>query len=149
MGKGAEQRELADARLAEAFAGRGYADAREPYRMRLRELRQAQPGLFESATRHYEDVVVPALAGNAPDPVAAWADYGRFLGELQGPGRVVAIDATGLAATGANAEPDGDMLLFLPDDRNSSVLPLLVPATPSRAQQATYDLLVLRKLAIS
>ena len=149
MGNDAEQRTLADARLAQSLSERGYADAREPYRARLRELRQAQPSLFEAATRHYAEVVVPDLANAASDPVASWADYGRFLGELEGPGRVVAVDPSGSALHGPDAKPAGDMLIFLPEDRKSSALPLLVPAQPTPAQRASYDLLVLRKLSLS
>lgn len=142
-----EARVVADARLDEALRRLGYADPRRAYRERLRELKAANPALFDEATRRYEESIVRAIGGGA-DALEAWIDYGRFLGELSGVGRVVAVDASGLASARAAAAETRDLILFVPDDTRANVLPLACPVAPSPAQRATYDLLVLGRAAL-
>lgn len=142
----AELRARAEARLAEAAAAAACADPRPPLRDRLRDLKEAHPAAFERAIGHYEQVVLPGLAG-AAEPLAAWIEYARFLGELTSPGRVLAVDATGWAGPYQAPEP-GQLVLFLPDDQAGAVLVALSPAAPTAAQQATIDLLVKHKLSL-
>jgi hypothetical protein len=137
-------KERAEARLLEAFAREGIADNRPAYRQRLRALRERNPAAFERALHHYEDAVLPTLAGEA-DPVATWIAYGRWLAELDGAGRLYEVDAHGRARPYDAAPADG-LVLFVPDDAGSEVLPARLPVTPSAAQRATYDLLVAGKL---
>ncbi len=137
----------AAARLTEAFAARGLKDARDAYRARLRALRAADPEAFARATAFYEDHVTPRLESDE-DPLEVWIDYGRMLGELNGPGRLLAVDASGRARPYQPPLPTGTLLLFVPDERNEDVLAAMEPASPSAAQRATYGLLVERKLGL-
>ena len=140
--------DAATLRLTRAFAQRGLADARDAYRARLRWLRSADPDAYARAASYYETEVTPRLEG-AGDPVEVWIEYGRMLGELSGPGRLVAIDASGRARTHTPPLPADTLLLFIPEDREREVLAAMVPASPSRAQAATHTLLVERKLGLS
>lgn len=133
-------KDRAEARLLEAFGQAGIEDNRPVYRQWLRGLRERNPDAFERALRHYEEAVLPALAGG-PDPIEVWIGYGVWLAELEGPGRLVEIDARGRARPAQAASADG-LVLFLPEDERVPVLPTRLPATPSAAQRATWDLLV-------
>jgi hypothetical protein len=141
-----ELRARAEARLQQAAAAGACADPRPPLRERLRELKDSHPAAFERARDHYEQVVLPALAGTA-EPLPAWVDYACFVGALASPGRLVAIDETGRAVPYQVYRP-GALVLFVPDDAAAPVLPALAPAAPTAAQQATIDLLVKRKLGL-
>jgi hypothetical protein len=134
----------AEARTLEAIASGPYDDFREAYRDRLRWLKEARPQAFSDAVGSYERLVESVAAG--ADPIDAWLEYGKQLGDLSGRGRVVRIDETGreVPATGTGTE----MLLHLPDDINVPALPLAIPRAPSEAQKATLDLLVHRRLAL-
>jgi hypothetical protein len=141
-----ELRTHAEARLAAAAAALGLADPRQPYRDRLKQLRQSQPEAFERAVAHYERDVLPLLAGEAP--LDGWVEYGRFLGQLTSNGRLTAIDASGRATPFRPPLQSDLVVLFLPDDTAAEALITAVPALPSAAQQASLDLLVHRKLAL-
>jgi hypothetical protein len=136
----------AEARLAAAAAALGLADPRNPYRERLKQLRQSQPEAFERAVAHYEQDVLPLLAGEAP--LDAWVEYGRFLGQITSNGRLTAIDASGHASPFRPPLRPDLLVLFLPEDTAAEALVAAVPARPAAAQQATLDLLVHRKLAL-
>lgn len=148
MADEADGKGQADARLTQALLARGQADPRASYRERLRQLRAQQSGLFDAATRHYSEVVLPSLVDVAADPIETWVDYGRFLAELEGPGRVVRIDESGRAEGATSADGSSTMLIFLPEDRHQRALALLTPAQPSAAQKASYDLLVGGRLSL-
>lgn len=139
-------RARADARLDEAAASRGYADPRPPLRDLLRDLKERHPAAFSTARQHFEQQVVPGLAA-AADPLAEWVDYARFLASLTTAGRLLAVDATGLAAPYRVPEP-GQLILFVPEDTAFPVVVAAAPADPSAAQRATLDLLVQRKLSL-
>jgi hypothetical protein len=143
----AETRVLAEARLAEAAAAHHLSDPRQPLRERLRQLRERQPDAFSRAVAHYEEQVLPLLA--AGEPLVAWLDYARFVGQLTSNGRLTAIDETGLAVTlkAAAAPLPGTLVLFVPEDNAIDTLVALAPAAPSPAQDATVALLVQRRLA--
>jgi hypothetical protein len=140
-------KERAEARLLEAFTRHAVADNRPAYRQRLRGLRDRDPAAFDRALRHYEDDVLPALAGG-DDPVAVWIAYGDWLGRLDGPGRLVEIDARGRARPADAAAADG-LVLFIPDDAGAQVLAVRLPAAPAPAQRATYDLLVAGRVELT
>jgi hypothetical protein len=135
-----------DARLSEAFARQQLEDTRPLYRQRLRRLRERDATAFDRALRHYEEVVLPALgAGNA---VEAWVEYGRWLAELDGPGRLLAIDPWGRATPYSPPPTEDALILHVPEDPRAPVLATRVPAAPSPSQQATYDLLVLERVEL-
>lgn len=140
-----ELRSRAEARLAEAAQARGLADPRPAYRERLRVLKHTHPDAFQQAVRHYDEQVLPALADR--DPLDAWIEYGRFLASLTSAGVATAIDEKGRAAKWNPATP-ASLVLFIPDDTSSDVLPLVQPDAPSAAQAATIALLVEKKLKI-
>jgi hypothetical protein len=136
----------AEARLEEAAAALRLADPRPALRERLRLLREAQPDAFRRAIDHYETTVLPALAGD--DPLAAWLEYGRFIGQLTSNGRLTAIDSTGRAAPHRPPAAAGIVVLYLPEDTAVDALLLASPREPSAAQQAAIQLLVHRKLSL-
>jgi hypothetical protein len=136
-----ELKARADARLAAAFEAADMADARGTLRDRLRELRNRAPEAFERARAHYESAVLPELADGA-SPLAAWIEYGRFLGQLDGAGRTVAIDGAGRGVVYAPPPAGGQMVLFMPDDSAHPALLLCAPRQPSPAQRAALALLI-------
>jgi hypothetical protein len=132
------KRRADDATQAAINAG-PFDDFRDTYRVRLRWLKDSQPQAFTGALSHYNDVLVPNIAGGA-DPIAEWVEYGKLLGELSGKGKTVVIDETGRAS-----DFDGDfggVILHLPEDQNVPAMALAIPKQLSEAQRATLDLLV-------
>lgn len=131
----------ADALLDEALAAAGARDPREFYRTRLRDLRDRDRTAYDRAVAYYRDELLPAIVGGA-EPLAAWSEYGRTLAELHGPGRTVAVDASGAAAP-YTSPPDPDhLVLHLPDAAREPALLVGLPLQLSGAQRATYDWLV-------
>jgi hypothetical protein len=141
-----ETRARAEARLADAAAALGLDDPRQPYRRRLRELRETRPEAFDTAIGHYEQHVLPSLA--AGDPIEAWLEYGRFLAALSSAAELTVIDASGRARPHAPPLAAQSLALFMPADTAVPPLVAAVPARPSAAQKATLDLLVDRKLGV-
>ena len=138
----------ADSKLEAALTASGARDPREFYRDRLRDLKQADREAYEQAVGYYRDTLVPAVAGGA-DPLPAWTEYGRRLAELAAPGRTMMIDRTGSAAPYQAPAPADQLILHLPEGRGSGrALVVGLPADLSRAQRATYDLLVSGKLTL-
>jgi hypothetical protein len=142
-----ESRRQADERLAAALADAGAADRRDDYRDRLRVLKRDNTAEFRRMTEHYEQIVLPDLLA-AADPLRVWIEFGMTLGGSAGPGRVAAVDGTGRSATWVGEYAAGELLLWIPDDRQAEALPLMVPAEPTAAQEATLDLLVRKKLSL-
>jgi hypothetical protein len=139
-------RSRAETRLTEAAAALHLADPRGPFRERLKQLRETDPEAFQRAVAHYEQDVLPGLAEG--DVLAVWLEYGRFLGQLSGNGRLTAIDATGRSTVYRPPLAPGTLVLFLPEDTAVDALVAATPQQPSPAQQATIDLLVSRRLAL-
>ena len=127
-----------------ALARSTFEDPRPAFRDRLRLFREEQPDAFAAALQYYENVLVPAVAATESEPLSEWVQYGRRLGELSGPGRTMAIDATGRARPHGSDAREGELLLHIPHDTATQVLALAVPRNLSAAQQATLDLLVHR-----
>ncbi|MGD8278371.1 MAG: hypothetical protein PVH00_10115 [Gemmatimonadota bacterium] len=142
-----DSRRQADERLGAALAGAAAADRRDDFRDRLRRLKRDNAPEFRRMTEHYEQVVLPDLLAS-PDPLRVWIEFGVTLGGTAGPGRVAAIDDTGRSGSWTGEYVAGQLLLWLPDDRQADALPLMVPVEPSAAQEATLDLLVRKKLAL-
>jgi hypothetical protein len=139
-------RTTAERRLTDAAAAAGLQDPRPAYRERLRQLREIHTAAFERAIAHYEQNVLPALATG--EPLAAWAEYGAFLGGLTAAGRVMRVDTSGRAEPWQPPQPPRELVLFLPDDTAGEALVIAEPLEPSPAQRATIELLVNRKLAL-
>jgi hypothetical protein len=135
-------RERADARFERALAERGARDPREFYRGRLRELRARDAAAFQRALDYFENTLVPTVADEGSDPLAAWLEYGRVLAELSTPGRTVQIDASGRAADFAPPVPTDHLVLHLPTSPRERALVVGIPPELSPAQRATYKLLV-------
>jgi hypothetical protein len=129
---------LADERTDQAIANAPFEDFREAYRERLRWLKDSQPQGFSRALSHYNDILVPNIAGGG-DPLVEWMEYGRLLGNLSGAGKVMRIDETGRAFP---LDGQDGLILHLPDDTNVPALALAVPKLLSDAQKATLGLLV-------
>jgi hypothetical protein len=134
----------ADSRLESALEEYGFIDPRPAFRERLRQLREANPAAFDAAKRAHDAVMRAA----SDDPVTAWIEYGRQLGEQTAPGRMLAIDASGKAEPYRAPAHAGLMVLHVPDDTGTPVLVTALPRAPTPAQTATYDLLVLKKLGL-
>jgi hypothetical protein len=131
----------ADRRLEEALTATGARDPREFYRERLRELKQSDHDAYEQAVGYYRDTLVPAVAGGE-DPLPAWTEYGRRLAALAAPGRTVMVDRAGTAAPYAQPAPDDRLVLHLPEVARTRAVVVGIPPELSRAQRATFDLLV-------
>lgn len=151
--------EQATARLEAALAASSVRDPRAAFRAALRALKEDRPESFQDALRYYETVLVPRIAEQDEDPVAAWLAYGRRIAELSGSGRTWRVDPSGRAretheapsspddgAPAGAAAPASDLLLFVPDRPTAPVVPLSGPAEPTAAQQASLDLLVFGRL---
>ncbi len=138
-----DPQQAADARFLEALAAAGARDPRDYYRDRLRELRRANPEGYRKGVAYYQNKLVPSIAEGKVDPLEAWRDYGLLLARLTAPGRAVAVDATGRASP---FEPPGntvDMLLHLPEKSRERPILVALPASPTRAQLATHQWLVI------
>lgn len=133
--------EPSTARTEVAFKAGGYADMRPVYRAILKRLKQKDAVLFDEATARYQETLEPALADRATDPVTAWVEYGAWLAGKLTTGRLVRLDESGFATSSEAAAEPGQMLLYLPDEKGESAIPLLRPAEPSPAQQAAVELL--------
>ncbi len=137
--------ETADARFLEALATAGARDPRDYYRDRLKDLKENNPEAYSTAVGHYKDTLIPSIAAGSAEPLAAWRDYGLRIAHLTAVGRTMEID------TGGNATPysaPGDpaaMVLHLPDEVRIKALLVALPPSPSPAQMATYDWLVVGK----
>jgi hypothetical protein len=138
----------ADSNLTNAIGAAGMSDPRPGYRERLRSLKDRDSSAFERALRHYEDVVLPALA-TGPDPMGAWVQYGQFLAALTAPGRTVSIDGSGRASKLTLPLQPGILVLQIPDDNSAPVFIAAAPASPTPSQRATLDLLAHGRLAFS
>lgn len=116
---------------------------RPAYRVLLRRLKEGDPEAFSDATARYGKVLVPAIAGGK-DPIVAWVEYGVWIARRLMPGRLVQLDATGLAVdvSGDPAAGADRVLLYLPDAETEAAIPIARPVEPSPAQRSALQLLV-------
>lgn len=136
-------RRAADARFAAALADTGGRDPRDYYRDRLAELKRSSPGGYAEIVAYYEDMLIPSIAEQGVDPIAAWLAFGVRLAEAAAPGRAVAVDRKGRSSPYLPPGEPVDMFLHLPEDRRRRALLVGLPPEPSGAQVATYEWLVL------
>ena len=141
VGPMSDPKARADARLETALNDADRRDPRPLYRPALKFLRDRRPDAFADALRYFEEELIPAVAGEA-DPLAEWLAYGRRLARALGDGRLLEIDSTGRARPVAGVEEARGLVLHVPDDDAAPALALHYPAEPSKAQQATFELLV-------
>lgn len=135
-------KETADRRFRTALEESGARDPRDYYRERLRELKAEDPDGYERAVARYEEELIPSIAEGGADPMEAWRAYGRLIAELTARGRTVEVDPSGRShAYDPPVAPDR-LVLHLPDEKKRRALLVSLPAEPSDAQRATYDLLV-------
>jgi len=140
-----EAREKADQRFAEALETSGARDPRDFYRKALRDLRDVNPGGYEKAVSHFQEVLVPSIAAGDSEPLWAWREYGRLIAEASAEGRTVAIDETGRSQTFESSAPLDLLVLHLPNARGGRAILVSLPHTLSPAQRAAYELLVAGK----
>lgn len=142
MTESTDLRAIADERFRAALERTGARDPREFYRERLRGLRERNPAGYRQATEYFRTVLVPAVASESGDPIAAWLDYGCLLAALWTEGSPVQIDATGRSRPYDPPVPADHLVLHLPTSTREPALAVGLPPTLSEAQKATYDLLV-------
>jgi hypothetical protein len=135
----------ADRRFMAALEETGARDPRDFYRKALRGLKDVNPSGYQKAVGHYQEVLVPSIAEGEVEPLRAWRDYGRLIAEVTAPGRTLAIDETGRASPFHDEAPMDSLVIHLPEARGTRALLVSLPPTPSRAQRATYELLVAGK----
>jgi hypothetical protein len=140
-----EERNAAEQQLEKALAEQNLRDPREFLRDRLRFLKDRDRADFQKALDYFENVLKPNVSAPDSDPALEWLEYGKVLAELSGRGRIVAIDATGRATDAPPERIPHALLLHIPDDETTPVLVLSAPHALSAPQQASFDLLVLRK----
>lgn len=138
----ADTQEEANRRLEAALATTGARDPRDHLRGRLRDLKQEDAAAYEEAAAYYRDTLVPSVASGDADPLAAWTDYGRKLAELSAPGRTLVLDPEGRAEPYEPPVAPDRLVLHLPDAPRGKAFLVALPAEPSRAQRAAYELLV-------
>ena len=131
----------AEQKLEAALQAEGARDPREFYRERLKELKNASPEEYRSAVSYYRDVLLPSIASGAAHPLDAWTEYGRTLATALAPGRTVRIDASG-KASGYESPNRTDLVLQIPSTKGGRAVLVALPSKLSRAQKATYDVLV-------
>ncbi len=139
----ADAQRIADERLTRALAESGAPDPRGGCRDQLRRLRRRSPERYEEGVAYYRNRLVPSIAGEEADPLAAWRDYALFIAELASPGRAVAVDEEGRSRPFAAPGKPADMVLHLPDRNRAAAVLIALPPEPSAAQRATRDWLVL------
>lgn len=144
-----ELKQRADARFEEALEASGARDPRDFYREQLRDLKTRDEEAYEEGVRHFREELIPAVASGEADPLEAWERFGLRLAELTAPGRTVAIDRTGVSHAYEAPSAEERMVLHLPHDRKEKAILVSLPAELSRAQRATYDLLVRGKQTLS
>jgi hypothetical protein len=127
-------RDEADRRFVEALKESDARDPRDFYRDALRELRKVNPGGYDQAVNHFQEVLIPGIAKGDSEPLRAWRDYGRLIAELTAPGRDAPMDR---------------LVLHIPNNKSGKALLVALPPEPSPAQRATYDLLVCGKHQLS
>ncbi len=131
----------AEQKLEAALQAEGARDPREFYRARLKELKQEDQEAYQGAVAYYRDVLLPSIASGEAHPLDAWTEYGRTLADALAPGRTVRIDVTGKAAT-YEAPNRTDLVLQVPSAKGGRAVLVALPSKLSRAQKATYDVLV-------
>ena len=124
------------------MARTGARDPREFYRTQLKELKTLDADAYARAVSHYREVLLPGIARDGAEPLAAWTEYGRALAELRVPGRTMSIDASGRAQAYEPPAHPGALVLHLPEKGKGRALLVGLPAKLSAAQRATYDWLV-------
>lgn len=137
-----ERQAKAEERFEDALEESGARDPRDYYRERLRELKGEDPEAYERAVAHYADELIPSIAAGGADPLAAWQEYGRLIAELTAQGTTVEVDPSGRSHSYDPPAPTDRLVLHLPDEKRRRALLVSLPAEPSDAQRATYDLLV-------
>ena len=136
-------RRAADARFAAALAETGSRDPRDYYRDHLAELKRSSPAEYADVVAYYEDTLIPSIAEQEADPIAAWREFGVRLAEATAPGRAVAVDRKGRSSPFSPPGEPADMFLHLPEDRQRRALLVGLPPEPSAPQMAAYEWLVL------
>ena len=139
----------ADLRFGEALESSGARDPRDFYRKALRGLRESNPGGYDRAVSHFQDVLVPSIARGEADPLRAWQEYGLLIAEMTATGRTVAIDETGRSEPFQPDTPMDRLVLHLPDGRGGRAILVSLPPSLTKAQRATYELLVVGKHRLS
>ena len=132
----------ADQIFDEALDRTGAKDPREFYRMRLREIKAANPDAYREAVEYYENELVPSIAEAGADPVMAWQQFGCRMAELTVAGTPVEIDTTGQRLPYTPPTPADRMVLHIPEGPKGRALVVGLPPELSGPQLATYDLLV-------
>lgn len=140
--------EAAERRLEEAIAEQGARDPREFYRAQLKELREADPQGYQDAVTYYRESLLPAIARDGKEPLAAWTDYGCTLATLRAPGRTVSVDPSGKAEPYQSPQVTGALVLHLPDEQRTKAILVALPPHLSQAQRATYEWLVAGRLRL-
>lgn len=138
-------RSEAERRFLEALEESGARDPRDYYRTALRGLKDVNPSAYHKAVGHYQEVLVPSIANGEAEPLRAWRSYGRLIAEVTAQGRTVAIDATGKAAPFQEESPMESLVIHLPEAKGTRAILVSLPPNPTKAQRATYDLLVAGK----
>jgi hypothetical protein len=134
--------ERADELLNEALAETGAPDPRPRLRLLLSELKRQDPSAYDEAVTRFRDLVLPSIAGGEAEPLTAWLDYGRHLAETLAPGRTLSLDEHGRGSPLVGPASWKDLILHVPTDSRARAILIGEPPRPTRAQQATIELLV-------
>ena len=131
----------AEVKLEAALREEGARDPREFYREQLKQLKQQSQEAYQDAVSYYREVLLPSIASGDAHPLDAWTEYGRTLATALTPGRTIRIDDSGKAFTFESPNRT-DLVLQIPSAKGGRAVLVALPAKLSRAQKATYDVLV-------
>lgn len=130
-----------ETRYRDALERHALRDVQPLYREMLARLKSSDPEAYEGAVARYRKAVAPGVENAEEDPLGVWVRYGIWLANRVRPGRAVAVDETGRAASVRGEPPLGALLLHLPDETRSPAVPLAIPTDPSPPQRVTLELL--------
>jgi len=135
-------RKVADSILEDILQGNSVRDPRILCREQLQGLRQADLESYQKALAYYDQKLLPAITEDTENCLVYWQDYSCFIASLHSPGIPVEIDIHGIQHDCHNPTPTDRMVLHMPDVTSQRTIPITLPLQLSRAQSATYDLLV-------
>jgi hypothetical protein len=139
-------RSVADQRFETALRESGGRDPREFYRELLKELRDTDTPAYRKAVEYFDSKLIPAVASESADPLAAWMEYGRYLAVLKAPGQTVQIDPSGRSREYSPPVPLDHLVLHLPASTRARALTIGIPPRLSPSQRAAFELLVQGKI---
>lgn len=133
---------VADSILEDILQGNPVRDPRILCREQLQGLKETHPEGYQKSVDYYNEKLLPAITKDADNCLVYWQKYSCFIANLYNPGIPVEIDIDGIQHDYQNSTATDRMVLHMPDVTSQRAIPITLPVQLSKAQSATYDLLV-------